>query len=116
MEAQEKDTPSCEACIIAKHNRTPFTTGHARDTQPFELVHSDVMGPFPDTAHGGFNYAILFTDDASSATWVALMKQKSEALARFQEFKVRTERQYETQLKRLRSDNGSEYVNGPFTA
>ena len=36
-----------------------------RITTPYELVHSDVCGPFATPTHKGFKYFILYIDDYS---------------------------------------------------
>ena len=44
------------------------------------LIHSDIVGPFKASLHGGFKYAIVFVDDHSRFKAVYFMAKKSEAL------------------------------------
>jgi transposase InsO family protein len=64
----------------------------------------------------GAEYAITFIDDYTRATWVTLMRSKGEALQCFRDFKIEVENQAGLTIKRLRTDNGSEYVNESFQA
>ncbi|KAE8709757.1 Protein farnesyltransferase/geranylgeranyltransferase type-1 subunit alpha [Hibiscus syriacus] len=50
-------------------------------------------------------------DDYSRTTWVFLMREKSEVESLFKSFYQKVETQFDTKIKILRSDNGSEYLN-----
>lgn len=52
----------CEFCELSKHT--------------FELVHSDVWGPFAFPNHAQVKYYVLFIDDYSQMSWIYLMKEK----------------------------------------
>ena len=56
-----------------------------------ELIHSDVCGPMPIQARGGYEYFITFTDDCFRFGYVYLMKWKSEAFEKFKEFRAEVE-------------------------
>ncbi|KZV89460.1 hypothetical protein EXIGLDRAFT_582859, partial [Exidia glandulosa HHB12029] len=57
-------SPTCETCIQAKLARRPFPAeaSHRSDTLG-ERVMSDIWGPAPVQAKGGYRYYISFTDD-----------------------------------------------------
>lgn len=59
-------------------------------------------------------YFITFIDDYSRYISVYFLKAKSDALVVFKNYVMETERQTGNKLKRLRSDNGTEYVNTNF--
>jgi hypothetical protein len=41
----------CEGCVLGKHPQEKFDKGkNQRDSSPLYLIHSDLMGPFPDLA------------------------------------------------------------------
>ena len=105
---------SCEYCISAKMHRFHLNKTPIVSTSLLELVHSDVWGPSPLTSLLGFNYYVIFVDDYSCFTWLFLLKHKNEVLSIFKHFKFMVETQFNSKLKILRTDNGSEYINNEF--
>ncbi|KAL4295260.1 hypothetical protein GQ457_12G032180 [Hibiscus cannabinus] len=78
--------------------------------RPLEIVHTDIAGPFDIPSLGGNRYYLTFIDDYSRKCWVYVLKEKSEALAKFKEFKAMVEKQSGKYIKILRSDRGGEYT------
>ena len=58
-------------------NQFPISNSNAKDV--FDLIHCDIWGPYRTPSLSGAYYFLSIVDDASSATWVYLMKYKSEA-------------------------------------
>ena len=54
-----------------------------------ELIHTDVCEPINIRARGGYEYFITFTDDHSKYGYVYIMQHKSEAFAKFKEFRLK---------------------------
>ncbi|KAL4369158.1 hypothetical protein GQ457_05G011330 [Hibiscus cannabinus] len=105
----------CEACIKGKQHRQRFEVGKSwRARRPLEIVHTDIAGPFDIPSLGGNMYYLTFIDDYSRKCWVYALKEKSEALAKFKEFKAMAEKQSDQFIKILRSDRGSEYTKNLF--
>jgi len=78
---------TCEACLLGKMTKTPFTGFPERASDLLELIHTDVCGPLSSTARGGFQYFITFTDDfISRYGYIYLMRNKSESFEKFKEF------------------------------
>ena len=57
---------------------------------------------------------ITFIDDFSRCVWVYFMKEKSETLSKFKEFKEMIEKEVDQRIRRLRTDNGGEYTSYEF--
>jgi transposase InsO family protein len=57
---------------------------------------------------------MLIIDDYSRLTWVAFLKEKSEALGKFKVFKALTENQTGKRIKAVRYDRGGEFSSGNF--
>ena len=57
---------------------------------------------------------MLIIDDYSRLTWIAFLKEKSEAFEKFKVFKALTENQTGKRLKAVRSDRGGEFSSGNF--
>ncbi|KAL4378842.1 hypothetical protein GQ457_02G039300 [Hibiscus cannabinus] len=101
----------CEACIKGKQHRQSFEVGKSwRARRPLEIVHTDIAGPFDIPSLGGNRYYLTFIDDYSRKCWIYVLKEKSEALAKFKEFKAMAEKQSGQYIKILRSDRGGEYT------
>lgn len=60
---------------------------------------------------GGSKYFFTFINDASRKTFVYFLKSKKSVLDCLKEFKAFAQTQTGKQIKRLRTDNGLEYVN-----
>ena len=104
----------CEECFMGKQTRVSFVEGKHDSRGVLEYVHMDVWGPTPVASLGGAKYYISFIYDFSRKVWVYVMKAKSEAFARFKEWRALVENESGKSLKILRSDNAGEYVSGVF--
>ena len=106
---------TCEACLLVKMTKMPFTGFPERASDLLELIHTDVCGPMSSTARGGFQYFITFTDDLSRYGYVYLMRHKSETFEKFKEFQNEVENQCGKKIKALLSDHGGEYLIHEFS-
>ena len=77
---------TCEACLMGKMTKTPFTGHVERASDLLEIIHSDVCGLMSVPARGGYLYFMTFTGDLSRYGYIYLMKQKSETFENFKEF------------------------------
>ena len=58
-----------ESCQYAKLHRVHLSPKvNKRASTPFELVHSNVWGPYPVMSPSGFKYFVTFVDDFSHIT------------------------------------------------
>ena len=71
----------------------------------------DLFGPTTYTSIGGHKYGFVIVDDFTRYTWVAFLSDKSDAYDIFKLFIKRMQNEYETTIKKVRSDNGSEFKN-----
>jgi transposase InsO family protein len=101
----------CEACQLGKQTRIAFNENSFRATCKLQLVFTDVCGPMRTESLNGAKYFLLFIDDYSRYCWVYFLKTKGEVFDVFVKFKAATEREAETKLKALRSDNGGEFTS-----
>jgi hypothetical protein len=113
---QCKEKLLCDVCELAKHTRSNYPSSNERSKLPFDVVHSDVWGPSVVTALTGDRYYVTFIDGFSRCTWLYLLKHKSEVLHAFKDFFNMVRNQFGVNVKILRSDNGTEYVNGEFNS
>ena len=62
---------NCELCQYTKLHRVHLSPRvNKRVSTPFELVHSDVLGPCPVMSPTGFKYFVIVVDDFSYVTWL----------------------------------------------
>ena len=116
LDSQAIPDPVCEACKAGKMHADPFPILSSRASNPLQLVHSDVHGPVKVPTHQGYRYWVNFIDDYSHFKAVHLLKQKSETLAAFKQFKAWAENVTGAKLGTLRDDKGGEYISGEFEA
>jgi transposase InsO family protein len=82
----------------------------------FDIIHSDVHGPLAVQSIGGKRYFVTFIDEFSRYTWIYFVRHKSDVKMVFQTFYNLVETQYSTKIKKLKTENGGEYVNKEMTA
>jgi len=105
----------CEHCLSGGQHAQPSTHNATRASDVLELIHTDICGPMNTKSAGGMRYFITFTDDKTRMTFGYFMRTKNEALEKFKIFKNLVENQQSgKRIKRLRSDNGGEYMSKSF--
>ena len=110
-----KEIDFCEPCVSGKIHRSPFPkAGRERAKEPLGLVHSDVCGKISSPSLGGAEYFITFIDDKTHYVWVYVIKHKHEVFQKFTEWKSLVEKSSGHKVKKLRTDNGGEYVSTEF--
>jgi hypothetical protein len=69
----------CEGCILGKHPEEKFEKEKARRaSSSLELVHSDLMGPFPHSSISKARYVLTLFYDYSCYTCVYFLRKNSE--------------------------------------
>jgi len=100
---EDNDIPSirkvphcvCAGCVYGKMARKPFPSVllWLKVTRPLVIVHTDIPGPIDPKSFGGALYLLMFLDDFTRYNVGYLLKRKSEAFARFKEYKALVEKQ-----------------------
>jgi transposase InsO family protein len=85
-----------------------------RESNPLDLVHSDICGPMPHQSLGGASYFVTFIDDATRKVWAYPTRTKDLVFTIFKDWLTMVENQTDRKLKCLRSDNGGEYKSDEF--
>jgi hypothetical protein len=101
----------CEICPLAKQTRLVFPASLISSQAPFDLMHSDIWGPFRIKSHSGARYFLTIVDDFTRYTWIHLMSFKSETQGILQSFISWVKTQFNRCVKILRSDNGQEFLS-----
>lgn len=104
----------CEHCLYGKQVCFSFLVAQHKSTKILDYVHLDIWGPSSVSSHGGASYMLTFIDDYSRKVWVYFLKNKSQALHHFKEWKLMIEKQIGWSIKVLQTDNGMEYCLNQF--
>jgi len=99
----------CKACQFGKLHLLPFKSPSSHAKEPLELIHNDVWGPALILSPSNFKYYVLFIDDYIRFTWIFSLKQKSETIHAFIQFKSLVENQFNKKIKALQCDGGCEF-------
>lgn len=94
-----KENTSCEACILAKFHRQPFSVSDSMATMAFELVHMDLWGPYRVPDLTGASYFLTVVDDHTRCTWVYLLQNKMQVPTHVQNFIAYVQNQFRGQIK-----------------
>ena len=76
---------TCQSCLKSKWTRDPRKPIDDRSTQPLNLVHSDLIGPFKSASLGASKYCTALFDDCSTFSLVRFTKTKAESLSALQD-------------------------------
>ena len=85
-------------------------------TDIFNLIHSDVWGPFFVFSIDGSRYFVIFVDDYSRYSWIFHMKHCSKLLQVYSNFTKKVETQFSKCIKNFQFDNAFEYTRYAFQA
>ena len=112
MKITDKNFSDCSTCNLGKMNQTISKSPDSRATSPLELVHCDLAGPLSPVTKENYKFVITFVDDYSGLVMVYCLKNKTGATYALKKF-LADSSPYGT-VKRLRSDNGTEFTSGEF--
>lgn len=76
----------------------------------FSSVHVDLWGAYRTPSTCGAVYFLTIVDDFSQAVWDYLLLDKKEVERVVKELCALVERQFQKQVRAVRSDNGTEFL------
>lgn len=96
---------------IRKHYRSTFIPRlHWLSSSPFELVHSDIWGPFRGPNLTKFRYFVVFMDDYTRVTFLYLMESCNDLFSVFKQFDAEIHTPFKIHIKTFSSD-GLKYIS-----
>jgi hypothetical protein len=102
----------CSACEAGKQVGGSHPVKNIMTTRrPLELLHMDLFGPNSYKSLGGNCFGLVIVDDFSRFTWVFFLDDKSQFQKIFKNFATKAQKQIEVKIKKVRSDNGTEFKN-----
>ena len=102
----------CQICPIARQIRSSFSHSTIKTTQPFELIHVDIWGPYTVPTYTKCNFFLTIVDDYSRHTWVHFLKYKSDDVSIMKNFVAYSSTQFQLKIKTVRCDNAKELTEG----
>ncbi|GJX33388.1 retrovirus-related pol polyprotein from transposon TNT 1-94 [Tanacetum coccineum] len=102
----------CSACVVGKSTKKPHKP-KSNDTnqEKLYLVHMDLCGPMRVASVNGKKYILVIVDDYSQFTWVKCLRSKDEAPVFIINFLKMIQVRLKETVRRIRTDNGTEFVN-----
>ncbi|KAI3505837.1 hypothetical protein L1887_28124 [Cichorium endivia] len=102
----------CAACAFGKQKKKPDKTiSDSSITRPLELLHMDLCGPSTVASINHKKYILVIVDDYSLFTWVFFLRLKSDTFSELKNFITSIELKIQLPVRRIRSDNGTEFNN-----
>ncbi|CAF4951965.1 unnamed protein product [Pieris macdunnoughi] len=115
LDFKEKTLGTCETCIKGKFSTLPFKShGQIISTEVLQIIHSDVCGPFENESMAGSKYFVKFIDDYTRYCCVYFLKEKSQVIDKFKEYKNYVELFHKKKIQNLQFDNGGEFRSKAF--
>ncbi|KAF6202186.1 hypothetical protein GE061_004584 [Apolygus lucorum] len=105
---------SCEVCLKSKACRKPFGHDRTRASEPLEILHTDVVGPIEIPTWDQKRYFVSILDDHTHFAAVFLLKGKDEVKKILMNYIAKVENHWSKKVKKIRMDNGGEYVSKEF--
>lgn len=109
------DKMNCDSCVQAKSKRATFPPLESKTNSILELLHMDLAGPAEVEWVGGKHYMLIIADDFSRYYHTVLLAKKSVAMQEALKWIALQERRTGLKVKRIRSDNGGEFLSNDWT-
>ena len=109
LKANLTNLKNCKVCIIGKKPQHPFPCRQTTSSQPMQLLHNDLSGPFPTKSISGSVYFIRFIDDYSKFIVIT----KDQVLSAFKHYLLLAENLTNHKLELLQT-NGGKYHSKDF--
>ena len=83
--------------------------------KPLDMIHMDLCGPMRVQSINVKKYILVLVDEFSRYMWVEFLRAKSDAADSIIVFIKRIQVLLERRVKKLRSDNGTEFKNAKLS-
>lgn len=101
----------CNSCMKSEFTRKPFPTSITKTSDCFDLIHCDIWGKYWTPSLTNANNFLTIVDDHSRVVWVYPLKHKFETSFCLMHFHEMVKTQFEKNIKRIRCDNGGEFIS-----
>ncbi|KAJ9561824.1 hypothetical protein OSB04_006984 [Centaurea solstitialis] len=101
--------PACEQGKMTRSSHPPRMDTNSKS--PLDMIHMDLCGPTRTESLARKKYMLVLVDEFSRFTWLEFLRAKSDAADRIIAFIKRIQVLLGRRVKKLRSDNGTEFRN-----
>src|SRR5579871_1787837 len=101
----------CEYCLYGRQYKLPSTNTASRVSNILELIYTDICRPMNYLSLRRAKYFIIFIDDKTRLIFIYLLKTKGKAFDKFKNFQALVKNQQNKKIKRIRSNNGEEFIS-----
>nr|GEW21950.1 hypothetical protein [Tanacetum cinerariifolium] len=102
----------CSSCELGKAKRKSFQTKITPiSKRQLQLLHIDLCGPMRVASINGKRYVLLIVDDFSSYSWTHFLRSKDETPEVLIDFLRLVQRGLQAQVRIVRTDKGTEFLN-----
>nr|GEU82568.1 retrovirus-related Pol polyprotein from transposon TNT 1-94 [Tanacetum cinerariifolium] len=102
----------CSSCELGKAKRKSFHTKISLSSKrQLQLLHMDLCGPMRVESINGKRYVLLIVDDYSRYTWTRFLRSKDETPEVLIDFLRLVQRGLQAQVRIVRTDKGTEFLN-----
>lgn len=98
-------------CQVSKCHRLAFKDSITSISHAFELVCSDLSGPYKTHSITGDSYVLTIVDEFSKSIWTYFQSSKINAIANISHFIQYVHNQFGFLPKCFRTDSGKEFFN-----
>lgn len=107
-----QDSLVCTICPLTCQRRLSFKNSEIKSGHAFELLHIDLWGPYVHPTYNGCTMFLTIVDDYTRTTWLYLLKSKNQWVTALRHFLSDVENKFDTNVKKIRSDNAKEFFEG----
>nr|GFA08244.1 retrovirus-related Pol polyprotein from transposon TNT 1-94 [Tanacetum cinerariifolium] len=102
----------CSSCELGKAKRKSFHTKLTPSLKRrLHLLHMDLCGPMRVASINGKRYVLVIVDDYSRYTWTYFLRSKDETPEVLIDFLRLVQRGLQAQVRMVRTDKGTEFLN-----
>nr|GFA81176.1 retrovirus-related Pol polyprotein from transposon TNT 1-94 [Tanacetum cinerariifolium] len=102
----------CSSCELGKAKRKSFHTKLTPSSKMrLHLLHMDLYGPMRVASINGRRYVLVIVNDYSRYTWTHFLRSKDETPEVLIDFLRLVQRGLQAQVRVVRSDKGTEFLN-----
>ncbi|GJZ99229.1 retrovirus-related pol polyprotein from transposon TNT 1-94 [Tanacetum coccineum] len=102
----------CSSCELGKAKRKSFHTKTTPSSKRrLQLLHMDLCGPMRVETINGKKYVLVIVDDYSRYTCTHFLRSKDETPAVLIDFLTLVQRELHAQVRTVRTDKGTEFLN-----
>ncbi|GJW85959.1 copia protein [Tanacetum coccineum] len=107
----------CSSCELGKAKRKSFHTKTTPSSKRrLKLLHMDLCGPMRVESINAKKYVLVIVDDYPRYTWTHFLRSKDETPAVLIDFLTLVQRGLHAQVRTVRTDKGTEFVNKTLLA